>query len=92
MASALVKRSMRERILGDDADATYSAFADMADAYVASTLEAISEIDVATLGAEADPVRTARMADIRARLDELDALIVTMRELQAGSAAEPRSR
>ncbi|MDN2584220.1 hypothetical protein [Aquibium sp. ELW1220] len=95
MTSAVVKRSMRERILGADVNATegsYAAFADMADAYVASTLEAISQIDAATLGADPDPTLVARMADIRARLDGLDELIVTLRELQARAAAQTRPR
>lgn len=79
-----------ERPIGAE-NGPYAAFADMADAYVAATLEAISEIDVATLRAGNGEAVARRMADIRARLDGLDELIVTLRELQAKAIAA-RSR
>lgn len=90
MASAWAKGSVAETFFGRPTDAAgdrYAAFADTADAYVATTLEAIGRIDAATHGAADDPVRARRLAEIRARLDGLDDLIVTLRELQAKAAA-----
>lgn len=86
MASAHPMGSLRDRLLATEADAAadrYGIFADMADAYVARTLEALSSIDAATRDADHDPVRVERMAEIRARLDGLDDLIVALRQLQA---------
>lgn len=90
MASAwmpgAIGRTILERPIGAE-NGRYAAFADMADAYVAATLEAISEIDVAARRAGSDAAVARQMADIRARLDGLDELIVTLRELQASSGA-----
>jgi hypothetical protein len=86
MTNETATRSLREQLLGDPAAAArdrYSEFADMAEAYVARTVETICEIGVATSGVEMNPDLAARMTDIRARIDGLGDLIVRLRELQA---------
>jgi len=84
MTSAAVIRSMRERFLEADREPDrYAVFAELAEAYVATTLEAISRIVVADPAAARDPAIAARIAAVRAKLEGLDDLIVRLRELQA---------
>ena len=86
MTDAMVTGSMQDRILGASAYAAEgfcAAFADRADAYVASALEMISGMEAAGLVSDADSALASKMATLRARLDGLDALIITLRELQA---------
>ena len=87
--------SFQDRFLGHPSDAQenrYVVFADMADAYVSSTLETICRIDATTTQSGDDPVMARRMAVLRAKLDGLDELIVRLRELQAEAAIEFRAR
>lgn len=84
MTNAAVIRSMRERFLEADSEPDrFAVFAEMAEAYVANTLEAISSIEVANPAADQDPAMASRMAEVRAKLEGLDQLIVRLRELQA---------
>ncbi|RST87180.1 hypothetical protein EJC49_06975 [Aquibium carbonis] len=89
MTNEAATRRLRETLLGDPATMAldrYTVFADMAEAYVARTLEAVCEIGAATPGSEMDPLMAARMANIQARIDGLGDLIVRLRELQAEGA------
>jgi hypothetical protein len=86
MTNAAAIKSMREQFLKQSTDAEpnrYEIFAAMAEAYVAKTLETICKIDVANPATSLDPAIAARMAEVRAKLDGLDDLIVKLRELRA---------
>lgn len=86
MTNMAVVRSLRKRFLERPSGAEpdpYAAFAEMAEAYVANTLEAICRIDAANPSAMLDPVLAARMAEVRAKLEGLDDLIVRLRQMQA---------
>lgn len=84
MTNAGIFTSMRQRFLdaGTEPD-RYSVFAEMAEAYVANTLEAISGLDAVNPAEALDPATASRMAQVRAKLEDLDDLIVRLRELQA---------
>jgi hypothetical protein len=79
-------RSLRERFLDRPSETEldrYTVLADMAEAYVAKTLETISDIGAATADVGMNPVMAARVTEIQARIDGLGDLIVRLRELQA---------